>query len=114
MQSNDAGASVPFYIGDIRITTMVYPGDTEPTPDPNRHLSLKYRLRPSTLKTERKRLYGRGGNEILTVTDEANHTEGGRYSLKVEGRTQSWNGPQLRVEEYIEIADSTDIGVGKQ
>lgn len=44
---------------------------------------------------------GRGEVERLTVTDEANHTEGGRYALKVEGRSQTWHGPSLRVEESI-------------
>ena len=104
VQSNDAGSSVPFYIGDIRITTMVYPDDTEPTPDPTPSPEPAVPFTPIDFEDGTGNGFaGRGGNEILTVTDEANHTEGGRYSLKVEGRTQSWNGPQLRVEEYIEI-----------
>jgi endo-1,4-beta-xylanase len=45
---------------------------------------------------------GRGGSEILTVTDEANRTEGGKYSLKVANRTETWHGPSLRVEKYVE------------
>ena len=45
---------------------------------------------------------GRGGSEVLTVTDEANVTEGGQYSLKVTGRTETWHGPSLRIEEYVE------------
>jgi len=45
---------------------------------------------------------GRAGTETLTVTNEANHTENGTYALKVEGRTQAWNGPTLRVEKYID------------
>lgn len=45
---------------------------------------------------------GRGEVERLTVTDEANRTEGGRYALKVEGRSQGWHGPSLRVEPYLE------------
>ncbi len=104
VQSNDAGASVPFCIGDIRITTMVYPDDTEPTPDPTPSPEPAVPFTPIDFEDGTGNGFtGRGGNEILTVTDEVNHTEGGKYSLKVEGRTQSWNGPQLRVEEYIEI-----------
>lgn len=45
---------------------------------------------------------GRAGTETLTVTNEANHTEGGSYSLKVEGRSNTWHGPSLRVEKYVD------------
>lgn len=45
---------------------------------------------------------GRGGQETLTVTNEANHTDGGAYALKVEGREIAWNGPSLNVEQFIE------------
>ncbi|MFB9327773.1 endo-1,4-beta-xylanase [Paenibacillus aurantiacus] len=45
---------------------------------------------------------GRAGTETLTVTNEANHTNGGSYALKVEGRTQTWNGPALRVEQFVD------------
>jgi endo-1,4-beta-xylanase len=45
---------------------------------------------------------GRGGSEALTVTDEANVTEGGSYSLKVASRSESWHGPSLRIEKYVE------------
>jgi endo-1,4-beta-xylanase len=41
----------------------------------------------------------RGGNEILQVTDEQAH--GGKYSLKVSGRTAAWNGPSLRIENIV-------------
>lgn len=45
---------------------------------------------------------GRGGSEVLAVTDEANHTEGGRYSLKTGNRTETWHGPSIRVDKYVE------------
>src|SRR5690606_36217422 len=45
---------------------------------------------------------GRAGTETLTVTNEANHTPGGAYALKVEGRTNTWHGPSLRVEKYVD------------
>ncbi len=45
---------------------------------------------------------GREGIETLTVTNDVNHTIDGSYALKVEGREKTWNGPTLRVEQYIE------------
>ncbi|MFA9379570.1 MAG: endo-1,4-beta-xylanase [Acetanaerobacterium sp.] len=42
----------------------------------------------------------RGGNEILEVTEADAHS--GNYSLKTTGRVASWNGPSIRIEEYIE------------
>jgi endo-1,4-beta-xylanase len=40
---------------------------------------------------------GRGGVETLSVTTAQAHT--GSYSLCVSGRTQSWNGPQLSLDD---------------
>ncbi len=45
---------------------------------------------------------GRAGTETLTVTNEANHTDGGAYSLKIEGRTDAWHGPTIRVEKNVD------------
>ncbi|MFD2328055.1 endo-1,4-beta-xylanase [Cohnella sp. GCM10020058] len=45
---------------------------------------------------------GRAGTETLTVTNEANHTENGSYALKVEGRTEAWHGPTIRVEKNVD------------
>ncbi|GIO29538.1 MULTISPECIES: endo-1,4-beta-xylanase [Paenibacillus] len=44
--------------------------------------------------------FGRGGNEILTVSPLAAHT--GSYGMQVTGRTQGWNGPQLDVTPIME------------
>src|SRR5690606_7713860 len=49
--------------------------------------------------------------ESLTVTDETNHTEGGKYALKVEGRSDTWHGPSLRVEKYIDLGYEYKISV---
>lgn len=98
VQSNDNGKDVPFYIGDISITAEA---DAAETVDPNAP-------KAETLKTitfEDKTadgFVGRGGEEKLTATNEANHTDGGAYALKVENRTQAWNGPTLHVEKYID------------
>jgi endo-1,4-beta-xylanase len=42
---------------------------------------------------------GRGGNEALTVSDEAAHE--GSHALKVEGRTSSWHGPSLDITQMV-------------
>ncbi|MFE6076430.1 endo-1,4-beta-xylanase [Paenibacillus sp. NPDC057886] len=52
---------------------------------------------------------GRAGTEVLTVTNEANHTDGGNKSLKVEGRSDSWHGPTLRVEQLVETGKEYQI-----
>lgn len=41
------------------------------------------------------------GSVTLSVTNEANHTPGGSYSLKVTGRTSAWHGAQLDVTKFI-------------
>ncbi|WP_161568188.1 endo-1,4-beta-xylanase [Anaerobacillus alkaliphilus] len=102
VQSNGDGKTVPFYIGEIIITEKVTSGGGEQPPAPPREPALEF----TTIDFEDGTTGGfvaRGGNEILTITNEANHTEGGSKSLKVEGRTQNWNGPSLRVEEYIDL-----------
>ncbi len=85
VQSNTEGANIPFYIGDVSIakiqlpfTTVTFEGDQGDGG-----------------------FIGRSGNETLSVTDEANHTEGGSKALKVEGREENWHGPSLNVEQYI-------------
>lgn len=91
VQSNDAGATVPFYIGDILITEPATEGDpAEPF---------------ATITFENQNtggFGGRAGTETLIITNEANHTDGGAYSLKVEGRTDTWHGPSLHVEKNID------------
>ncbi|WP_211748166.1 endo-1,4-beta-xylanase [Paenibacillus sp. Marseille-Q4541] len=52
---------------------------------------------------------GRAGTEVLTVTNEANHTDGGSKSLKIEGRSDSWHGPTLRVEQLVEADKEYEI-----
>lgn len=100
IQSNDIGASVPFYIGEILITGQAVSSDIEKDEQP-RPAAKNF----ATITFEDKTtggFEGRAGTEILTVTDEANHTEGGKYALKTEGRTSGWHGPSLRVEKYVD------------
>lgn len=99
VQSNEEGKTVPFYVGDIVITTADAGG--EEADEPARDPALPF----ATVTFEDTTAGGfeaRGGVEKLTVTEEANRTEGGRYALKVEGRQQNWQGPSLRVEKYID------------
>jgi len=98
VQSNDNGATVPFYIGDILITEKVVSGGEEEEPRPP---ALPF----NTITFEDQTaggFVGRAGTETLTVTNEANHTQGGSYALKVENRTDTWHGPSLRVEKYVD------------
>lgn len=98
INSNAAGAAVPYYIGDIRITEKAGSGGGE---QPPRDPALPF----ATITFEDRTaggFTGRAGTETLTVTNEANHTPGGSYALKVEGRTSAWHGPTLRVEKYVD------------
>ncbi|MCI3926988.1 endo-1,4-beta-xylanase [Paenibacillus sp. TRM 82003] len=99
VQSNDVGAAVPFYIGEIVITQKASAGGAEE--EPARDPALPF----ETITFEDGTaggFEGRAGTETLTVTDEANHTEGGSKALKVEGRSNTWHGPALRVEKFVD------------
>ena len=88
IQSNDEGSTVPFYIGDILITEKAASGGGEDT-DPSRPKASAFS--PITFEDQKTGGFeGRAGTETLTITKEANHTEGGSYALKVEGRTNTW------------------------
>lgn len=98
IQSNNEGAKTLFYIGDILITEPVSGGDEE---EPERDPALPF----TTVSFEdltKGGFDGRAGSETLTVTAEENHTANGTYALKVEGRSDTWHGPSLRVEKYID------------
>ncbi|CAM3663600.1 endo-1,4-beta-xylanase [Marinicrinis lubricantis] len=96
IQSNDEGAGVPFYIGEIWITEK---GSSEEPPRPPAKAFAAITFEDQSFSG----FTGRAGTETLTVTDEANHTEGGKYALKVEGRSENWHGPSLRVEQYVDL-----------
>lgn len=95
VQSNADGKEIPFYIGDIWITEKVA------TEEPPRNPAVPF----TTITFENQAeggFVGRAGTETLTVSSEANHTDGGSYALKVEGRKDAWHGPSLRVEKYVD------------
>ena len=97
IQSNEEGKAVPFYIGDILITEK----GAVAAADDSRPAAEKMAVIDFEDKTTGG-FEGRAGTETLAVTDKENHSNSGKYSLKVEGRTASWNGPSLRIEKYIE------------
>ncbi|WP_166240995.1 endo-1,4-beta-xylanase [Paenibacillus turpanensis] len=101
VQSSESGKTVPFYIGEMIITEKVSSGGENPVPETPRDPALPF----TTIDFEDQAFggfTGRAGTETLTVTDEANHTDGGSYALKVEGRTNTWHGPALRVEKFVD------------
>ncbi|GAA0309207.1 endo-1,4-beta-xylanase [Gracilibacillus halotolerans] len=115
VESDDSGSETApnIFIDEVIITQL---GEIDSTPgdengeeeDPDREPALEF----ETITFEDGELNGfeaRGENELLTVTDEANHTEDGSFALKVENREQAWNGPSLRVEEYINIGEEYKI-----
>ncbi|HEY4391509.1 MAG TPA: endo-1,4-beta-xylanase [Paenibacillus sp.] len=97
VQSNDPGAKVPFYIGDILITEESSDtGPEQPRPPAKEFTTITFEDQSTG------GFVGRSGSEKLTITNEDNHTGNGSYALKVEGRTATWHGPSLRVEEYVD------------
>jgi endo-1,4-beta-xylanase len=105
INSNEAGAAVPFYLGDILFTEQASTDDGE---EPARDPALPF----NTITFEDQTaggFTGRAGTEQLAVTDEENHTADGSYALKVEGRTSTWHGPSLRVEKYVDKGSEYSI-----
>lgn len=98
MNSNTAGATVPFYIGDLLITGKGASGGGE---EPPRDPALPFKTITFEDQTPGG-FEGRAGTEKLTLTGEENHTQNGSYALKVENRSATWNGPSLRVEKYVD------------
>ncbi len=97
VQSNDAGKAVSFYIGDISITEEVSEAQ-QPSDKPTAEIFKAINFEDKTTGG----FSGRAGTETLTVTNEANHTDRGSYALKVEGRSNTWHGPSLNVEKYVD------------
>lgn len=96
IQSNDIGKAVPFYIGEILITgEPASPGGGIPRPP-------AMPFAPVTFEDGLGGFTGRASTETLTVTEEANHTEGGSFALKIEGRTNNWHGPNIQLNPYID------------
>src|SRR5699024_10225491 len=84
IQSNDNGASVPFYVGDILITEIATSEDEETDEEEEIDEERPAAEEFTTISFENQELNGfeaLGETETLTVTDEANHTEDGAYAL---------------------------------
>lgn len=101
IQSNEDGKTVPFYIGDIVITGQASTAAEQEPAASDRAPALPFTTITFEDKTENG-FVARGGVEKLTVTDEENHTESGKYALKVEGREKAWHAPSLRIEKFVD------------
>lgn len=108
IQSNTEGAKVPFYIDDILFTEL--PTDVVVPPDQPRAPAVPFTTITFEDQTEGG-FVGRAGTETLTITNEENHSDGGAYSLKVEGRTSTWHGPSIRVEKNVDQGSEYIIAV---
>ena len=109
VQSSEEGKTVPFYIGEITITGKMgevkAPAAAEPRAPAEKFTAITFE--DGTAQGFKPR----AGTETLTVTEEANHTEGGKYALKVQGRADTWHGPSLNVEKYVDEGMEYKISV---
>jgi len=98
VKGNNDATNITFYIDDFVIT------EVNEEPEVVRPPAIPFT--PVTFEGDQADnnggFVGRGGVEKLTVTEDDNHTEGGSKALKVEGRGETWNGPSLNVERYID------------
>ncbi|WP_228586874.1 endo-1,4-beta-xylanase [Alkalibacterium sp.] len=51
----------------------------------------------------------RGDDELVERTSDDAYS--GSYSLEVSGRSENWNGPAIRIDEYIEVSNEYSISV---
>lgn len=112
IQSNDEGETVPFYIGEILIVEdEAGDGDNgEDELEEPRDPAEEFEIIDFEDGTQGG-FEARGDTEVLEVTDEANHTEDGSYSLKVTERSEDWHGPSLNVEQYIDVGQEYNVSV---
>ena len=107
VQTNDVGQTVPFYIGEIRVTPNPEAAAKANAPRPAAEPFEAITFEDGT----ENGFAGRAETEKLTVVSDVNHTEGGSKSLKTEGRTISWHGPALRMEKHIDLGTEYAISV---
>ncbi|HHU20714.1 MAG TPA: polysaccharide deacetylase family protein [Bacilli bacterium] len=94
IQSNEAGASVSFYIGDILITKKVpSEGGEKPKED-----FVPFNIAEFSFEEPEHGFASRGDATALR-TNEASYE--GDYSLKVTGRTADWHGTSVVLDEHI-------------
>ena len=109
VQSNDAGAAVPFYITEIIIEwdeNQTPIEDEEPDPDaPAAEAFTLIDFEDQELNG----FEGRNGGEILEITDAENHTPDGQYSLHVSNRQDDWHGPSIDVTSYINVGETYEV-----
>ncbi|WEK54632.1 MAG: endo-1,4-beta-xylanase [Candidatus Cohnella colombiensis] len=98
----DTPADTAIYNGDILNTTKDG-SNNEPNPGPETSGAPSSQFKTITFEDDTAGGFsGRAGTETLTITGDGNHTEAGSKALKVEGRLDTWHGPSLRVETYVD------------
>lgn len=91
---SDSG-TISFYIDDVVITSDSASNPSEPQAPAFQTVTFEDQTANGFTP--------RTGNEVLTVTNEANNTTNGGYALKVDGgREYEYSGPSLRIENYID------------
>lgn len=101
-------ATISFALDDFKIEKTSGGSEEPEQPEEPREPALPF----STLTFEDQELGGfaaRGDTEVLTVTDEANHSENGTYAVKITNRTKDWHGPSLHVEKYVDLGSEYNI-----
>ena len=105
--SNEAGAEVPFYIGDVLITT-----EDDSTPPPTSGEFVLHDFEDGELGDWVRR----SGEGNIAVTSDDNHTEDGEYSLETTGNEQYdgallsvagklQKGHQYRLSAWVKMAE---------
>jgi endo-1,4-beta-xylanase len=105
LQSSDEGATVPFLIGEVAIMGQAAASADEVPARPAAKAFATITFEDNTANG----FAGRAGTEVLTVAEGEDATGDGSHALKVEGRTTSWHGPALRVEQYIDLGNEYTI-----
>ncbi|EXJ23430.1 Endo-1,4-beta-xylanase A precursor [Alkalibacterium sp. AK22] len=102
IKTNSAGAEIQFAITDVMVTTELQADIPE---ESNAEVFTMIDFE----NQEASGFEGRSGSEDLNITNEANYTEGGEYSLRVSNRSDNWHGPELEVTPYVVSGDTYEI-----
>ncbi|MBU9714156.1 endo-1,4-beta-xylanase, partial [Bacillus tamaricis] len=102
-----ATTTLSYYVDNIVITMTAPAPGTDGPPRPPAEVMETITFEDGDLNG----FTGRHGDEVLTISEGVNHTEGGNYSLLVENRQQNWHGPKLDVIDYVDQGSEYEISV---